>query len=188
MPTAERSPLVVREYRSGRALCLCGCGNLAPIAKASTAARGLVRGRPHKYAVGHSRRVKTLYRPDPVTGCWIWQMKPGSRGYGVLQRDGLKIPAHRWVYENCKGPIPAGLDLDHLCRNKICVNPAHLEPVTQTENTRRGRSTKLTAATATAIRLAALSTAMNRHAIAEMFSTTERNVRFILSGERWAIG
>jgi len=50
---------------------------------------------------------------------------------------GQSVHAHRFAYEELVGPIPEGLDLDHLCRNKTCVNPAHLEPVTRAENVRR---------------------------------------------------
>jgi hypothetical protein len=66
-------------------------------------------------------------------GCWIWQDKLDIGGYGRL-RGRL---AHRVVYETFVGPIPSGLVLDHLCRDTSCVNPAHLEPVTPAENTRR---------------------------------------------------
>lgn len=68
-------------------------------------------------------------------GCWEWQGQRLKSGYGHYKRT----TAHRWVYERLVGPIPAGLQIDHLCRNRPCVNPAHLEPVTPLENIRRGK-------------------------------------------------
>lgn len=77
--------------------------------------------------------------------CWIWSGRPSSVGYGVLTRrsaDGsrLRIYAHRYSYELHKGPIPAGLVIDHLCRNRCCVNPDHLEAVTMGTNVARGEA------------------------------------------------
>ncbi len=76
--------------------------------------------------------------PDPMGGCWLWIGAQLSDGYGQIQQDGKRIRSHRAAYEALVGPIPAGLDLDHLCRVRCCVNPAHLEPVTERENTLRG--------------------------------------------------
>jgi hypothetical protein len=73
-----------------------------------------------------------------VAGCWNWTACLNNRGYGVFGvSDGEVINAHRWSYQNWIGPIPEGLEIDHLCRNKQCVNPAHLEAVTHLENMRR---------------------------------------------------
>lgn len=71
-------------------------------------------------------------------GCWDWQGAKNSRGYGcVTNGKGTSMLAHRRAYMELVGEIPEGLQIDHLCMNKACVNPAHLEPVTQLENTRR---------------------------------------------------
>ena len=67
-------------------------------------------------------------------GCWIWRGRTTPQGYGAHGRT----VAHRHVYESSVGQIPDGLELDHLCRVKLCVNPDHLEPVTHAENVRRG--------------------------------------------------
>lgn len=76
---------------------------------------------------------------DPAD-CWNWQASLDVHlHYGVFSLDGRQHRAHRVAYELVKGPIPEGLEVDHVCRNKLCVNPAHLEPVTHAENMRRTR-------------------------------------------------
>lgn len=77
------------------------------------------------------------------SGCIEWTASTNGVGYGMFFVDwdggrNFKMLAHRWYYEYARGPIPEGLHLDHLCRNPICVNPDHLEAVTQRENTLRG--------------------------------------------------
>ena len=71
--------------------------------------------------------------------CWVWTGHL-RRGYGTLMQDGHDGYAHRFAYESFVGPIPEGLQIDHLCRNRACVNPAHMEPVTLRENILRGES------------------------------------------------
>lgn len=74
------------------------------------------------------------YGPDE---CWEWPMRRPI-GYGYAKVNGREIPAHRASYEHFVGPIEMGLHIDHLCRNTVCVNPRHLEPVTCRENVLRG--------------------------------------------------
>ena len=72
--------------------------------------------------------------------CWVWLGGHNSEGYSQVQWEGRPLGAHRVIYEALYGPVPEGLEIDHLCRNPGCVNPAHLEAVTHSENIRRGRS------------------------------------------------
>jgi hypothetical protein len=81
-------------------------------------------------------RLVRLAGPDE---CWPAR-KTQRNGYGVALRDGKRVlSAARAAYELANGPIPAGHEIDHLCVNRACLNPAHLEPVTHRENLRRGR-------------------------------------------------
>ena len=74
--------------------------------------------------------------------CEVWVGATNSKGYGIVIVNGHQELAHRVAYEAEYGPIPDGHVLDHLCRVRNCVRPEHLEPVTQAENARRGRSAK----------------------------------------------
>lgn len=73
-------------------------------------------------------------------GCWEWTSYVNKRGYAQVWGYGKKLSVHRLSYERHKGPIPDGYDIDHLCRNRRCSNPDHLEAVTRKENIVRGLS------------------------------------------------
>lgn len=83
--------------------------------------------------------LRSLWRRVTRTdSCWIWTGATRPNGYGHLMKERKDVLAHRTVYEMLVGPIPEGLTLDHLCRDRACVNPDHLEPVTNKVNILRG--------------------------------------------------
>lgn len=92
-------------------------------------------------------RDSEIFPNDP---CWHWIGAKG-RGYGVISRNGKSGVAHRIWYELKVAKVPEGLELDHVCKNSFCVNPAHLEPVTHSENCKRGRHAEVCKARGAAV-------------------------------------
>lgn len=107
------------------------------------------------YCVAHYSRWRRSGSPEPratdqvtlfwqkvtkTDSCWAWTGAMLSNGYGSAWFDKRTQLAHRIAYSLCVAPIAPGAQIDHLCRNRACVNPAHLEPVTQRENIRRGEA------------------------------------------------
>ena len=129
-------------------LCMCGCGGKAPIATISDRKHGRVAGRPMKFIHNHhTRKSGVPYLVEDrgyKTPCWIWQRYKDEYGYGKITVDGVGYQSHRHYYAMEKGPIPTGLQVDHLCFVPSCVNPDHLEAVTHIENSRRRRYVLLT--------------------------------------------
>lgn len=116
-----------------RTACACGCGNYPTNPRAR-----VIRG--HQAPTLHQRVDAKL---DTSGKCWVWTGSTSNKGYGRVHSDGRDGPVllvHRVQYERYFGPIPADLTVDHLCRNTVCGNPAHMELVTAAENTRRGDS------------------------------------------------
>ena len=83
-------------------------------------------------------RIAPFLEIDHSSQCWVWTRSVAHHGYGQVSIHGRRQMVHRAMYEFHKGPIPSGMQLDHLCRNHRCVNPEHLEPVTNRENQLRG--------------------------------------------------
>ena len=107
-----------------------------------------VRGVPVKFIHGHNgARSGPLYLKEDrgyKTLCWIWQRTKNRDGYGMIHRIGISCQAHVAFYEERYGPVPEGMQLDHLCRQRPCINPEHLEAVTFAVNIARGASCWIT--------------------------------------------
>lgn len=131
----------------------------------------------HRYKHDRWSEVDTGYD----TPCWIWKLSRDRDGYGV-EWDGRSMRrAHRVAFERDRGTIPAGLTLDHLCRERSCVRPDHLEPVSQAENCRRGSRAKLTIEQVDEIRRARGS----QRVIARRYGISVSQVSRIKRGKSW---
>lgn len=124
--------------------CLCGCGQRTAVSEESDWSRLWLAGEPRMFVLDHDRRQSPVDYVEMDCGhdtpCWVWQGPVNFNGYGRTKGQ----LAHRYFYKTHKGEIEGGNQIDHLCRNRACVNPEHLESVTQTENVRRGVRVKLT--------------------------------------------
>jgi hypothetical protein len=160
--------------------CHCGCGETSSLAKRSDSRADLVAGEPCRFKRGHHNKIGPDYVVDPKTGCWNWQ-RARFHGYGQLRFEGRQQTAHRVYYQRYVGPIPDGFHVDHLCENKACVNPEHLEAVTVAVNIRRSRRTPITPEIAAKIRASSESGPI----LAERYHVTKGSIYRIRRGERW---
>lgn len=97
----------------------------------------MVKSNPIPLAFGDPRLPERFWakiEPEPNTGCWLWAAATTGGGYGNFFVDGRHRPSHRATWESIEGRAPSSLDLDHLCRVRLCCNPAHLSLVTRREN------------------------------------------------------
>lgn len=126
------------------------------------------------------------YIINPTNNCWEYQMGIHKKtGYGAYHLDRKPLLAHRYYYEKANGKIRKGLVIDHLCRNRACVNPTHMRAVEQKENVRNKINNKLTYKDINNIKY--LSNKGNTHRkIAKIYNINPCHVSRILSGLRWA--
>ena len=100
----------------------------------------LAGGTRHVVTAADLARFWVKVDKSGTNGCWLWTAKINRYGYGDFGLKKRLVKAHRFAYTVTRGPIPDGLTLDHLCRVRNCVNPNHLEAVTQRVNTLRSES------------------------------------------------
>lgn len=171
-------------------LCECGCGLSAGIAPKTITRLGWIKGQPKRFLKGHHRRKSGVdYIVEDrgfTTPCWTWQRSMLRSGYGMMWDDSQQRerPAHCVYYERHVGLIPNGFECDHLCRNRNCVNPDHIEPVTPSVNAHRGAKTKLTQEQVDEIRRTAGTHGM-QSVLARKFGVSVTCVHSVLRGKYW---
>lgn len=185
-------------------LCMCGCGQPAPVATITNRRAGKVAGQPQRYILGHR-----LSRGGPVRlfwsyvdrrgpdECWPWK-GPLLNKYGAITVRGKRGIASRFSYELHYGPIPEGMQVCHTCDNPGCQNPAHLWLGTMADNQAdmwaKGRSNrargesngcaKLTESSVVEIRRLR-GAGMTYTAISRRFGVDKSNIRNICLGKKW---
>jgi hypothetical protein len=169
--------------------CHCGCGQRTNLARTSSRSAGRVKGQPMRFLNHHHKRVRRRFeeRPGPLdTPCHIATVGRGvgDGNYAGTYVKGKFMLAHRVAYKAVYGPIAPGMQLDHLCRVGLCVNPEHLEPVTNAENARRGNQAKLTHDQIPAIRAMVAEGTSHREA-GQAFGVATATVHSIISGRSW---
>lgn len=165
-------------------LCQCGCGERAPVATRTTTSKGWVKGEPLKYLLGHNAALRVKWIEEDrgfETPCWVWQGYIAPNGYGKSRAAKF---AHVAQWEITNGPVPDGLELDHLCRVPACVNPSHLEAVTHAENMRRAPRCVMNEESVAEVRRL-LATGMMGKEIGQRLGVHPRIVSSIKCGKAW---
>jgi hypothetical protein len=178
-------------------LCECGCGSTTRLAPYTDSARGWVKGEPLRFLRGHAGvaglKKKVGCPPSSMyevrdcgyeTCCWVWTAHRDTKGYGRVSRAGYDR-AYRWIWSLYHGDVPPGKQLDHLCRNRACVNPDHLEVVTNAENARRGARAKLTSLLAEEIRERYKSGGVSQPQLARQYGVSQKTIWGVVSGNTW---
>ncbi len=164
-------------FESSGQLCECGCGEFT----------NLFQGRPRRFRHGHSARLQRPIWNEALweerdcgfsSMCFVWNGYVDTQGYGRFRNHNA---AHRVAYERVFGPIPEGLQIDHLCDNRACVRPEHLEAVTLVENLRRGRGIKLTQDQVAEIR----ASSAPRRELAARYGVSRNHIWQIRDGQHW---
>jgi len=175
--------------------CECGCGGKTAIANRNRRQRRWVKGQPVPFLHGHNVKLSwlakfvrfwSMTRPFPLNGrpdCIEWAGFITEHGYGDYY-TGLfgETLAHRIAYVLTFGPIPMGLEPDHLCRNRVCVNPFHLEAVTRKTNARRGAKCKLNEQSVVDIRTSGDST----RTLMRRYNVSRATIQAARSGRSWS--
>lgn len=171
-------------------LCQCGCGEKTNLSPYSDAPRGYVKGEPMRFLPGHWARTKSASLEYAVedrghdTPCWVWAGSRQLNGYGMTSIGHRSVSAHRLFWEREHGAIPDGAQIDHMCRVKACVNPAHMELVNAAVNIRRRPATKLTKEKCARIRQLRADGLLHRE-IAERFGVSRQTIGDVLNGRIW---
>lgn len=174
--------------------CECGCGQVTPIHQENDASKGWVKGEHMRRIRYHNRGLGTNEGPDylvnEATGCWEWQKRLSEHGYGRLYLGAFPkptyAPAHRFYYEIEHGPIETGLQIDHLCRNRRCVNPDHMEPVTPQVNSQRRKNARLTPEKVAEIRRRYAAGGISQAALAREYGIGSGQMCLIVNNKSWA--
>lgn len=119
-------------------------------------------------------------------GCWEYLGAGDKDGYAAqIQENGKTLRGQRYYYEKYKGKIPKGLQIDHLCKNRICVNPEHFEAVTPMENLRRRVNVKMNEEVVDRIRRIYKNQNVSQTALAKKFNINQCHVSRIVNFKRW---
>ncbi len=167
--------------------CKCGCGAPAPLAQRTNKRLGHTRGARLSYLPGHNSKHRTDLSRFVVTDagyqtpCWLWCGSLNRKGYARAQVNGEHTGAHRALYESKHGPLQQSVQLDHLCKNRRCVRPDHMEPVSNAVNSRRTRRTRLSEERVAAIR----ASEKPQSEIAAEHGVARQTVSDVLRGDTW---